>query len=76
MRKNRLGRNVRTLISTNLLGEHFRGHILRATTVRVSDFVFIDIRLGQPKVSYLYPSLVIKKNVFELDISEQNVVFM
>lgn len=65
-----LGKNVQIYIKNCLLGEHFRSHVFRAATIRVSNLVLINVRLGKPKVSDLDISLKIKQNVLKLDISE------
>lgn len=74
--KNLLDRNVQICIKIVVLSEHFWGHILGASAVRVSDLIFIYFRFGEAEVSDFDVSIAIEKNVFQFNVSEKDIICM
>ena len=72
--KNRLDKNGLIYIKIDLLGEHFRCHILRTSTIGVSNFVFIYLWFRKSKISDFDPSISIKKNILKFNISKEDIV--
>ena len=67
---------ARPSIKKELLSKHLGRHVLRTTTIRVSNFILFNVRFWEPKISYLDATLDIEQNILQLDVSEQNVVLM
>ena len=56
--------------------EHFRGHIFRRPTKRISQIILLKIVLRQPKISENNMPFKIKQDVFWLQISVNYVPLM
>ena len=75
-RKSPPGRNVPIWVRKYVLCEHLRCHVFRASAVGIGYLILVDIRFRQSEIRDFYFPFEIEQNIFEFDISEQDIILV